>query len=67
MLPAVTRQDQSTPHLIQVFDDPCLFILPRLHNRWDCVKALMAKEGAGADALKPEQLQHPDRLGSHAT
>lgn len=67
MLPAVTREDQSGPHLFQFFNDPCLLILPCLHDGRNCVQALMAEEGANTDALKPKQLQHPDGLASHAS
>ena len=65
-LPAVTREDQSTPNLLQLCNDPSLLILPGLHDGRDCVTTLMAEKSTGTDALQPKQFQHPDCLSSHA-
>lgn len=46
-IPAVTRQDQSTPSLLQLPDDLPLLIPPGLHDGRDSVIALMAEKSAG--------------------
>lgn len=63
-LPAVTREDRSTPNLLQFSDDPYLLFLPGRHDSQDCVEALMVEKSA--DALQPKQLQHSDGLSDHA-
>lgn len=67
ILPAVTGEDQSTPSLLQLSDDPLLLILPGLYDGRDSVQALMAEKSAGTYALQSKQLQHPYGLSSHAS
>lgn len=53
ILPAVTRQDQSTPSLLQLPDDPPLLIPPGPHNGRDSVIALMAEKLPGLMHCSP--------------
>ena len=65
--PAVSRQNQTSAHLLQLTKNTGLLALPGLDDSGDGVISLMAEVGIRTGALKSEQLQHPEGLLWHTT